>query len=118
MDVMVDELRRRLDDDSLTVLDVRTVLEYDGTSGASCDPRQGHIRGARNLPLETLLECRSGEEVRALVQLPEGSEIVAYCHVGQRSGFATQVLRGAGYEARNYVGSWHEWSRDPTLPSD
>jgi 3-mercaptopyruvate sulfurtransferase SseA len=29
---------------------------------------------------------------------------------------AVQVLRAAGYEARNYVGSWHEWSRDPALP--
>jgi 3-mercaptopyruvate sulfurtransferase SseA len=26
-----------------------------------------------------------------------------------------QVLREAGYDARNYVGSWHEWSRDPSL---
>ena len=118
MDVTLDELRRRLGEDGLTVLDVRTVLEYHGSARSSCDPRHGHIRGARNLPLEQLLECRSGEEVRELVALPEGTEIVAYCHVGQRSGFATQVLRGAGYEARNYVGSWHEWSRDPSLPSD
>jgi len=21
------------------------------------------------------------------------------------------LLQGAGYHARNYVGSWHEWSR-------
>jgi 3-mercaptopyruvate sulfurtransferase SseA len=28
------------------------------------------------------------------------------------------VLRGAGYRARNYVGSWHEWSRDPDLPGE
>ena len=118
MDVTLDELRRRLGEEGLTVLDVRTVLEFDGTSGATCDPRQGHIRGARNVPLEELLACRGGDEVRALVQLPEGSEIVAYCHVGQRSGFAVQVLRGAGYDARNYVGSWHEWSRDPSLPSE
>lgn len=118
MDVTLDELRRRLDDESLNVVDVRTGLEFDGTSGATCDPRQGHIRGARNIPLEALLACRSGEEVRTLVQLPEGTEIVAYCHVGQRSAFAVQVLRGAGYEARNYVGSWHEWSRDASLPAE
>ena len=118
MDVTIEELRRRLGEEGLTVLDVRTTTEFDGTSGSVCDPRQGHIRGARNVPLEQLLACRSGEEVRALVQLPEGAEVVAYCHVGQRSGFAAQVLRGAGYEARNYVGSWHEWSRDPSLPAE
>jgi thiosulfate/3-mercaptopyruvate sulfurtransferase len=116
VDVTLDELRRMLGEEGLTVLDVRTELVFDGTSGGWCDPRQGHIPGARNLPLERLLECRSGEEVRALVALPEGAQIVAYCHVGQRSGFATDVLRGAGYDARNYVGSWHEWSRDPALP--
>jgi 3-mercaptopyruvate sulfurtransferase SseA len=36
---------------------------------------------------------------------------VAYCHVGSRSGFAVQLLEDAGYGARNYLGSWHEWSR-------
>ena len=115
-DVTIDELRRRLGDEQLVLIDVRTQLEYDGTAGAWCDPRHGHIPGARNLPLETILEARSAEEVRALVGLPESAEVVAYCHTGQRSDFAAQVFRGAGYDARNYVGSWHEWSRDPSLP--
>jgi thiosulfate/3-mercaptopyruvate sulfurtransferase len=118
MDVTLDELRRRLGEEALSVLDVRTAGEFDGTAETSCDPRHGHIPGARNLPLERILECRGTEDVRELVGLPEGSEIVAYCHVGSRSGFAVQVLRAAGYEARNYAGSWHEWSRDPTLPGE
>ena len=110
-DVGLDELRRRLGDDDFALLDVRTRAEFDGVAGAHCDPRHGHIPGAVNLPLERLLECRSAAEVRELVGLRQGAEIVAYCHSGIRSDFATQVLRGAGYEARNYVGSWHEWSR-------
>ena len=117
-DVTVDELRLRLHQGDFVLLDVRTTLEYDGTAGAHCDPRQGHISGARNLPLETLLTCSSADEVRSLVGLPEGVEIVSYCHSGSRSGYATQVLRAAGYEARNYVGSWHEWSRDLSLPAE
>jgi 3-mercaptopyruvate sulfurtransferase SseA len=28
-----------------------------------------------------------------------------------------RVLREAGYDARNYTGSWHEWSRDLGLPA-
>ena len=96
-DVALDELRGRLGDDGLFVLDVRTVQEFDGLAGAPCDPRQGHIAGARNLPLDRLLGCRSANEVRDLVALPEGAEIVAYCHSGQRSAFAVQVLQGAGY---------------------
>ncbi len=115
-DIELEELRRRFADDDLVVVDVRDPQEYDGTAGAHCDPRQGHIPGARNIPLEEILECRSAEEIRAVLDLPEGTEIVAYCHVGARSAFAVQVLAAAGYEARNYVGSWHEWSRVRTAP--
>jgi thiosulfate/3-mercaptopyruvate sulfurtransferase len=56
--------------------------------------------------------------VRELVGLPEGAEVVAYCHSGARSAMAVQVLQAAGYEARNYAGSWAEWSRDATLPAE
>jgi thiosulfate/3-mercaptopyruvate sulfurtransferase len=111
-DVTLDELRSRLGDEGLTVIDVRTPLEFDGSAGAHCDPRQGHISGAVNLPLDRILACRSAEEVRGVVGLPEGAEIVAYCHSGSRSAFAVQVLGAAGYRAQNYLGSWHEWSRE------
>jgi len=111
-DVTLGELRERLGEAGLTVLDVRTSFEFEGVAGAHCDPRQGHIPGAMNIPLEQIVACRSSQEVRSLVDLPEGSEIVAYCHSGSRSRFATEVLAGAGYNARNYVGSWHEWSRE------
>lgn len=117
-DVTLDELRRRLGEDGLVLLDVRTSQEFEGTAHNHCDSRHGHIRGARNLPIESLLECRSADEVRALVGLAEGTELVAYCHVGTRSAYAVDVLRAAGYDARNYLGSWHEWSRDPSLPAE
>jgi 3-mercaptopyruvate sulfurtransferase SseA len=115
-DVTLAELRGRLGEQGLALLDVRSPQEFEGAAGARCDPRQGHIAGARNLPLDELLACRCAEDVRVLVDLPPGSEVIAYCHSGSRSAFAVQVLRGAGYDARNYVGSWHEWSRDPGLP--
>ena len=113
-DVTLDELRAL--GDGVALVDVRTPLEFEGADGAHCDPRQGHIPGAVNIPLERILECRSAVEVRDLIGLPEGTEIVAYCHVGSRSRFAAEVLEGAGYHARNYVGSWHEWSR--AVPGD
>ena len=110
-DVTLAELRERLGDEDLTVVDVRTPLEFSGAARAHCDPRHGHIPGALNVPLERILACRSAIEVREAVGIPEGVEVVAYCHSGTRSAFAAQVLEGAGYRARNYVGSWHEWSR-------
>jgi thiosulfate/3-mercaptopyruvate sulfurtransferase len=114
------ELRDRLDDPSLTILDVRTPEEYAGKAGSPCDPRQAHIPGARLLEYERLYEGtgrpRSADEVRELAGLPDAAEVVAYCHSGSRSALAALALRAAGYDARNYPGSWHEWSRHEELP--
>ncbi|HEY3578170.1 MAG TPA: rhodanese-like domain-containing protein [Gaiellaceae bacterium] len=114
------ELASRLADVTLTILDVRTPDEYTGRRGKECDPRQGHIPGARNLDVGHLFEApgrpAAAERIHELVGLPEGAEIVAYCHSGSRSALATLALRAAGYDARNYAGSWHEWSRHDELP--
>jgi thiosulfate/3-mercaptopyruvate sulfurtransferase len=116
------ELAGRLDDPELTILDVRRDDEYTGRGGSPCDPRQGHVPGARHVEVSTLFagpgQPRGAEEVRSLVGLPEGAEVVAYCHSGSRSALATLALRAAGYRARNYPGSWHEWSRHAELPME
>jgi len=115
-----DELAGRLDDPTLTILDVRRDDEYTGRGGSACDPRQGHIPGAKHVEVGTLFAepgmPESPERIRELVGMPEGAEIVAYCHSGSRSALATLALRSAGYDARNYAGSWHEWSRHAELP--
>jgi thiosulfate/3-mercaptopyruvate sulfurtransferase len=112
------ELAGRLDDPALTILDVRTDEEFRGKHGYPCDPRQGRIPGARHLPAHALFDeigrPLPGDHVRALVGDPQ--EIVAYCHSGSRSTVVTLALRAAGYQARNYAGSWHEWSRHEDLP--
>lgn len=115
-----DEIAARLGDPSLTILDVRRDDEYTGRGGSACDPRQGHIPGAKHVEVGTLYagpgQPESPERIRELVGAPEGSEVVAYCHSGSRSALATLALRSAGYDARNYAGSWHEWSRHNELP--
>jgi thiosulfate/3-mercaptopyruvate sulfurtransferase len=112
-EIAVDELAARLGE--LPLVDVRSGREFDGTLGKPCDPRQGHIPGARNLDIYRLMEM-SPADVRTALGLEPGAEVVAYCHSGSRSAIATQVLRALGYDARNYVGSWHEWSRRDDLP--
>ncbi len=111
------ELVARLDDPELTILDVRSRPEFTGERGYASDPRQGRIPGARHVWVNELI-MRTPEEIQALVGLPEGAEIVAYCHSGVRSAHAVEALRGAGYRARNYVGSWQEWSRHADLPAE
>jgi thiosulfate/3-mercaptopyruvate sulfurtransferase len=117
-DVTTRELARRLGEQDLVLLDVRHADEYSGDVVSPCDPRAGHIPGARNVDVAALLEARDVDGIRALVGAPVGTEVIAYCHSGSRSAVAAQVLATAGYAARNYVGSWHEWSRDPELPAE
>ncbi len=111
----IEELIDWLGEPDLAVIDVRTEEEYAGAAGYPCDPRQGHIPGARNIAHWILLSL-SPEEVREVVALPEGSRVIAYCHSGSRSAVAASALRVAGYDARNYEGSWHEWSRREDVP--
>jgi thiosulfate/3-mercaptopyruvate sulfurtransferase len=109
-DMTRDELAARLDDPTITILDVRTDDEFVGELTAPCDPRPGHIPGARNIGVAELMDM-SVREIRERVGAPEGAEVVAYCHSGGRSAIACSLLRAAGYQARNYPGSWHEWSQ-------
>jgi rhodanese-related sulfurtransferase len=68
------------------LLDVRDPKEFES----------GHVPGAVNLPLHKLRE-RLGE-------LPKDREIWVYCRVGQRSYYASQVLRQNGFKVRNLSG--------------
>ena len=117
MEVTTDELARRLGEEGLVLLDVRSSAEFTGARGAPCDPRQGHIPDARNLDVEAIMGM-SVEELRTAVAAPDGAEVIAYCHSGSRSALAVAALSAAGYQARNYTGSWHAWSRDDSLPAE
>ena len=112
------ELAGRLGGDDLVLLDVRSAAEFAGHAVAPCDPRPGRIPGARHVALEEILGATAGgqQAVQELVGAEAGAEVVAYCHSGGRSAVAVQILTSVGYRARNYEGSWHEWSRDPDLP--
>ena len=110
-----DDLHDLFERGEVAVLDVRTREEYEGSAGYPCDPRQGHIAGAAHLDVAEIQDA-SGDPaaLRRLLEergVETGKPIVAYCHSGQRSEIASALLRGAGLEAHNYEGSWHEWSR-------
>jgi thiosulfate/3-mercaptopyruvate sulfurtransferase len=117
VDVEKDELVRRLGEDGFVVLDVRSASEYRGETVARCDPRPGRIPGAQHLDVQLLLALAPAE-IRARLGPPEGAELVAYCHSGSRSQLAAEILTSLGYRVSNYRGSWHEWSRDESLPAE
>jgi thiosulfate/3-mercaptopyruvate sulfurtransferase len=107
-EITLEELSRRLGE--LAVLDVRGAGEYEGSLGAPCDPRQGHIPGALHLDIEELARL-GAKDLHARLGLQDGAEVAVYCHSGARSALAVEILGRLGYAARNYAGSWHEWSR-------
>jgi rhodanese-related sulfurtransferase/DNA-binding transcriptional ArsR family regulator len=92
--VSIKELRRRIDERSVVVLDVRPAVEYEA----------GHIHGARSIPI-TELRTR-------LKDLPKSREIVAYCR-GPYCVFADEavaVLRNNGYKAFRLEGGFPDWA--------
>jgi rhodanese-related sulfurtransferase len=87
------ELRRLVEEDTVTLLDVRPELEY----------RQGHIAGARSIPVDEL--------ERRLAELPRDREVVAYCR-GPYCVYAdeaAQLLQEQGFNVRRMEGGFPEW---------
>lgn len=88
-----EELLRRLDDGSATVLDVRPSDEF----------RAGHIPGAISLPVAEL--------ERRLSEISRERPVVAYCRGPYcvYAADAVKVLRLHGYDARRMEGGLPDW---------
>jgi thiosulfate/3-mercaptopyruvate sulfurtransferase len=118
-----DEIVRRAGAWNFSVLDVRNDLEWAGKDNTPCCPRRGHIPHAIHIEWTQFLEngrYKSPEAILALVEklgINPRNEIVAYCHRGARSANTYYALKYAGLVgARNFIGSWHEWSSRKDMP--
>jgi rhodanese-related sulfurtransferase/DNA-binding transcriptional ArsR family regulator len=91
--VTLKELRRRLHEGDITLIDVRPRDEYRG----------GHIPGALSIPVAELK--------RHLSQIPKRREVVAYCRGPYcvYSVEAVEILRKSGYKARRADQGVAEW---------
>ncbi|OJY17824.1 sulfurtransferase [Pandoraea sp. 64-18] len=120
-------------DPRIVKLDVRDVDEWIAESsspyGKDFCPRKGRIPGSVWLewyrmmkptptgqmfksPAEILAEC-------ATVGIRRDTPVVVFCFKGARASNTFVALEEAGIrDVRLYLGSWNEWSRDPSLPID
>ena len=100
-DIDAVEVKARIDrGDSFVLIDVREPHEYK-----TC-----RIPYAKLIPL--------GELPKRVNELDPAVEIVAHCKSGMRSAKAVDLLKKAGFRARNMKGGILAWSDkvDPTVP--
>jgi thiosulfate/3-mercaptopyruvate sulfurtransferase len=105
------------------IADARSLEEYAGKEIQGI-PRPGHIPSAISLPWNIFLNkdatVKDLDTLKASLDdkgLHESHEVICYCTGGVRSAWLYFVLKLAGYDkARNYPGSWWEWSRDFAAP--
>jgi thiosulfate/3-mercaptopyruvate sulfurtransferase len=122
--VGLDEMIARLGDSGRVLLDARAAERFEGRS-ETIDRVAGHIPGAVNhffkqnlcadgtmLPPETL---RTNFEAALRNRAP--ADAVMYCGSGVTACQNLLAMEHAGLRgARLYVGSWSEWSSDPSRP--
>ncbi|MEH1950338.1 MAG: sulfurtransferase [Nostoc sp.] len=133
-DIMVTtaEMLEAIDNPAIIKLDVRDSSEWLGLSSSPyavdfC-PRKGRIPNAVWLEWHRLMTSeeeistfRSPDEIREICQsvgITSESEVYVYCFKGSRAANTLIALEEAGISARNYFGSWNEWSSDFSLPID
>jgi thiosulfate/3-mercaptopyruvate sulfurtransferase len=104
--IEADEIRERLGDPSLLLLDARAPERWRGDV-EPLDPVAGRIPGARNAFFEEPLPADA----------TEAPEIAAYCGSGVTAAVVAQRLVLAGRnDVRLYPGSFSEWCRNPSNP--
>jgi rhodanese-related sulfurtransferase len=90
----INTLKTRLKETDLVLIDVRETAEY----------ATGHINGAINIPLRTLVEN--------LPQVPKDKPVMLYCSSGYRTGMGVMALRLLGYDnVEGFPPSYQGWQK-------
>lgn len=116
-DLIVDAawVRAHLNSPTTKILDVRSTQEW----------QQGHLPGATLIVWQDLFVdaqhqmFKSPEQIRALLAkagVAPAQEVVTYCAVGMRASLMAFAARAAGVTTHLYLGSWQDWSKDPSNP--
>jgi len=104
------------------LIDARAAERYRGES-EPLDPVAGHIPGAVNLPMATLLDSEGTlreetglRDAFAALGIERGTPVAAYCGSGITAAHTALVLAELDIDAQVYPGSWSQWSNTPGRP--
>lgn len=90
--IAIEELKSKLNDKDVQIIDVRSKNEYNN----------GHIKGVQNIAL-TDLEQNLGK-------IQKDKPVVIHCQSGARAAMAYSILRNNGFEnILNYSGGINDW---------
>jgi thiosulfate/3-mercaptopyruvate sulfurtransferase len=103
-----------IESNDVAIVDARTPGEYAA----------GHIPGAVNIPFTdnyaadgTLLDIDSLTELYASRGVTPDQSVIVYCSTGVRAASDVFALEYLAYpDVQLYLGSYNEWSADPSLP--
>lgn len=84
----LDTVKKQVSEKKAVLVDVREEGEW----------KQGHIEGAKLLPLSELEETKSAESLKR--QLPKDKIIYIHCYSGMRSLAAAEILTQHGFKIR------------------
>jgi molybdopterin synthase sulfurtransferase len=116
--ISADELRSRLDDPGLTIVDVRALPAYNGWR-AGGEARGGHIPGAVAFPRGWLSSVDDAEVERLLhsKDIVPSREVVLYGDDAEDVSAVRTRLTDLGHAGvRTFEQGWAEWAADDTLP--
>jgi len=111
------ELRDRLGDPALVVVDVRPLAAYNGWRLRD-EARGGHIPGAVAFPVAWLTSVDAPEIDRLLTEkgLVAGQDVVVYGYAADDAAALRDRLVAGGLTVRTYDDGWPAWAADPALP--
>src|SRR3954454_12492060 len=116
-DITTAELRDRLGDPGLTIVDLRPVAAYNGW-GLGREARGGHIPGATSFPAAWLESIDSKEIDRLLLEKrvnPDRTVVLYGAGPNDTAGLASRLV-AAGHEVvHTYDAGFAAWAGDPTL---
>ncbi len=117
------EVRARLNDPGVVLVDCRSPKEFVGEIGRG--NRKGRIPGAVNVPVGRFADpetkaWKEPAEIRKMFEVAgvtPDRRVITYCNAGVSASVGLLALKLLGYDdAANFAGSWYEWESDPSSP--